>query len=37
MLATSSYLGTQVLTLAIPLGTFIVVCLIAFFMRRPGW
>jgi hypothetical protein len=28
-------LGAQVLTLAIPLGTFLVVCLWGFFQRRP--
>ncbi len=35
MLATSTYVGPQVLTIAIPLGTFLVVLFIAFFMRRP--
>lgn len=35
MLADNPYLGAQVLTLAIPLGTLIVVLIVAFFVRRP--
>jgi hypothetical protein len=35
MLANNPYLGAQVLTIAIPLGTLIVVLLAAFFVRRP--
>ena len=34
MLANDAYIGAQVLTVAIPLGTFCVVLLIAFFARR---
>jgi hypothetical protein len=33
--ANDIYLGPEVLTLAIPLGTFCVVLLLAFFQRRP--
>jgi len=33
--ANDIYLGPEVLTLAIPLGTFLVVLLLAFFYRRP--
>jgi len=33
--ATSAY-GYQSLTLAIPLGFFIVVCIVAFFQRNPS-
>jgi hypothetical protein len=33
-LASDSFIGGQVLTLAIPLGTFLVVCLWGFFQRR---
>lgn len=36
MLATSAYLGPQALTLAIPLGTFLVVLLAAFLYRRQS-
>jgi len=32
--ATDSFIGAQVLTLAIPLGTLFVVCLWGFFQRR---
>jgi hypothetical protein len=34
MLASTTYVGPQALTLAIPLGTFLVVLFIAFFQRR---
>jgi hypothetical protein len=33
--ANDIYLGPETLTLAIPLGTFCVVLLLAFFLRRP--
>jgi len=36
MLASTSYTGTQAMTLLIPLGTFIVVLVVAFFRRRPN-
>jgi len=34
MIANDPYIGAQVLTAAIPLGTFCVVLLVAFFVRR---
>lgn len=36
MLGTNSLVGAQALTFAIPIGTFIVVCLWLFFQRRPN-
>ncbi len=36
MLASASFVGAQALTVAVPLGTFIVVCIWAFFHRRPN-
>jgi len=35
LFANDIYLGPEVLTLAIPLGTFCVVLVWAFFLRRP--
>jgi hypothetical protein len=34
MIASNPYLGAQVLTFAIPLGTFLVALLIGFFVRK---
>ncbi len=36
MLAQTSWTGAQALTAVIPLGTFIVVLVVAFFRRRPN-
>jgi hypothetical protein len=36
MVAENPYYGAQVLTLVIPLGTFIAVCLWGFFQRRSS-
>jgi hypothetical protein len=36
MLGTSSLVGAQALTFAIPVGTLAVVCLWGFFQRRPN-
>jgi hypothetical protein len=35
MLASDSYFGAQALTVVIPLGTFIVWLIVAFFRRHP--
>ncbi len=36
MIGTDSYIGAQVLTIAIPLGAFLVGLLWLFFQRRPN-
>jgi uncharacterized membrane protein len=36
MLGSNSLVGAQALTFAIPIGTFIVVCVWFFFQRRPN-
>ncbi len=36
MFGTNSFIGAQVLTFAIPIGTLFAVCLWGFFQRRPN-